>query len=68
MTLNAATGKQLWVKAIRSEIGDADPLIVKEMLILTAVKESCIIAVDLKNGSELWRVTVPDITYHYWLE
>ena len=63
--LTTEDGKQLWVVKLKSGRGSASPLIVGQMVIVTVAEENLIIALDLKNGAELWRVSIPDSQYHY---
>jgi len=64
----ADNGRLLWLVKIESEEGDADPLIFQRMVIVSSAKDCSILAVDLMNGRELWRVRIPDCRYHYILD
>lgn len=61
-------GKFLWFFKTESENGDADPLIFRQMLIVTSVKDCAIFALDFKTGKELWRTKVPDCRYFYIMD
>ena len=63
----ADTGKLIWLVKTNSDYrnGDADPLIVQQVVIVSSAIDCSIFALDLKTGKELWRLTVPDCTYNY---
>jgi outer membrane protein assembly factor BamB len=64
----AHTGKTLWLVKIASDQGDAAPLIVEQMVLVSSAKDCSIVAFDLKTGNELWRINVPDCTYYTILD
>ena len=65
----ADDGKLLWRVMMKSQWGDdADPLILNGMVLVGSVIESSVIALDLKDGRELWRVNIPDCRYYYFLD
>lgn len=68
MARRSNDGGLLWLVKMKSEDGDADPIIIGSMAIVSSVAESAIIAIDLVNALELWRVSIPDCEYHYILD
>ena len=61
----ADTGKLLWLAKIDLDECYTDPVIFQQIVIAVSVKDCSIIAFELKDGRELWRVKVPDCTYFY---
>lgn len=60
----ADNGELLWILKAESEYGDADPVIFQQMVIVSSVKDRSVFALDLKTGTELWRIKAPDCTYY----
>ena len=64
----ADTGKLMWFAKIPSSRGDAAPLILDQIVLVSSAKDCAILAFDLKRGNELWRASVPNCTYYTLLD
>ena len=61
----ADNGRLLWIVKTESEYGDADPLIFQGMVIVSSARDCSVFGLDLMDGRQLWRITIPDCRYHY---
>ncbi|MBA3442993.1 MAG: PQQ-binding-like beta-propeller repeat protein [Pyrinomonadaceae bacterium] len=61
----AATGQLLWTVKIESEYSDVEPLIVRQLVITSHIKDCSVIALDPRTGKEVWRIKVPDCNSYY---
>lgn len=62
------TGERVWFAPLESIYGDADPLIVRDWAVVSAVKECAVVALDLKSGREVWQADTPDCTSYSIVE
>ena len=62
---SASNGRFLWLVKMESTEGAVAPLIFRQRVLVTSIKDCSIIALDLETGRELWRVSVPDCSYYY---
>ena len=66
--LDANTGRRLWQTRGLSAYGDADPLILQRVVLMSSVKHCSVFALDLKTGKEVWRAQIPSCTYYILAE
>jgi len=63
-----ATGKQRWRTEIASTSTPVIPLIVGANVYVLSDIDCSIVALDMLNGKELWRVGIPDCASYYFVD
>ena len=64
----ADNGKLLWLVKTALDEGYTDPVIFQQIVVAVSINDCSIVALNLKDGGELWRVKIPDCTYFYILD